>query len=76
MQRANKKAGDLNVPSKPVRNASSPRDRLKAALAGFLVTRRQAPHLALAGARVCRLLFTTAEGEFKFSLCKVIAAVE
>lgn len=31
MQRANKKAGDLNVPSKPVRNASSPGDRLKAA---------------------------------------------
>ncbi|XP_042638487.1 protein Jade-1 [Orycteropus afer afer] len=37
MQRANKKAGDLNVPSKPVRNASSPGDRLKAYLASFLV---------------------------------------
>lgn len=76
MQRANKKAGDLNVPSKPVRNASSPGDRLKAAVAGFLVTRRPAPHLASAGARVCRPRCSPSKREFKYSFREMIAAVE
>lgn len=76
MQRANKKAGDLNVPSKPVRNASSPGDRLKAAVAGFLVMRRQAPHLASAGARVRRPQCSPSKRELKFSFRKTIAAIE
>lgn len=76
MQRAHKKAGDLNMPSKPVSNASPPEDRLKAALAGFLVMRRQAPHLAAVRARVCRPLFAPTKRELKFSFCKMIAAVQ
>lgn len=77
MQRADKKAGDLNVPSKPVRNASLPGDRLKAAWAGFLVTWRQAPHLASAGPRARRPVFTPAKRDLHFFFFfKVIAALE